>query len=947
MLEKITEEELNFLECWFYPIANAECLFSDFDNLSEFDESRLGEMRLYQYPMLSYEAIVDDITPKVTAKTKFKWHKMLGDGFNFGARKYGKCEKSDSLCLLSDGTYHPYSELVNTERSVFCLDENTQKITSALARFANNGVKECFRVELKTGKYIEITSNHPLLTNYGWKTVEELIFNKEVLIATPNCIPCCGIIEPSKNLAKLLGYLLGDGGTSIPNAVSFTNINAEIIKEYHEIADYFNCKVRFDGDCGYHVSKKDYQKSGYEKGVGIIRGEGHKLNVISEIVIKYGIDKLAKNKTIPEEIFSWKNEYIAILLNRLFACDGHINKLSRQIEIVLASKKMIYQISSLLLRFGIRGRIYYKPVILKGKKFDSWRYTISQDFNKFLDIVGIKSKDDGFRINSTYSTGDVIPNNYYYKIHPTLPNKKKYRLNSFKNYHPSKEKLSRLNKIFKNADIDKLLNSDIYWDKIKSIISIGLHPTVIVEVNNHHNYISNDIFSHNSLICLKLDIPLSLLYDDKCWCGMTSTDAIHIDGILDSVKDAAENHPILKYWKKQIHKTPKWSFIGKNGWLLDGVNMNILSKNPGHQFYGKHFRKLFGEEMSHENDKVFEKRKDALSELGAVFRFSGMTNFTRHSPAGKVFYDPKNKVHVINYPQFVNPTFDEDEKQERIKQYGGMDSIGFKVFVRGKVVEDGVSSFDMERVSRCYNEDQEIKRFEIPKDKFSTYDTRIIVERPKNATNVYVVGDVGDGSGGSEILVISESGEKYNYLYNITLYNLTHSQQEEIFKWIIGQVQANIIAIDCGDALGRTLCDGLEKCYGKERVVRYAGTSKVKIDFEKDDKGNVLMKDGQPVYREEFESEFAVHRLKHLLYEGKINIPLDFKFDAQFSSVMSLQLSNRTVYKCVSERDHLFDAFRVFAIAEWIKKSFVSQPIKNQNWGTGACNWKRPPRKEE
>lgn len=443
-----------------------------------------------------------------------------------------------------------------------------------------------------------------------------------------------------------------------------------------------------------------------------------------------------------------------------------------------------------------------------------------------------------------------------------------------------------------------------------------------------------------SLICIKVDMILSMLHDDNMWCGMTSTDAIHIDGVLDDVKDAMENHPIAKWWKKTIHKTPKWSISSKNGWKLDGVNMNILSKNPGHQFYGKHFKKIWGEEMSHETDKVFEKRKDALSEFGAIFRFSGMCNFTKFSPPGKAFYNPDNKIHVINLPQFVNPTFDEREKKERIEQYGGEDSIGYKTFVLGEVVEDGVSSFDMDRIALCIDETNEIKRFEITKEKFIDFQNRIIVERPKNASKIYINADIGE-SAGTEINIIAEVGEKYNYLYNIVLYNLSFVEQDAVFKWLVGQVRADFIALDCGDALGRTLADSFEKLYGKDRVIRYAGATKVDVDFEKDDEGNVVMQNGLPVYRQEYQSEFAVHRLKVLLYEGKINIPRDYKFETQFSSVMALQLSNRIVYRCVCEADHLFDSFRVFAIAQWLKNGIISKPIKTLEWGGGSNSWIR------
>ena len=277
-----------------------------------------------------------------------------------------------------------------------------------------------------------------------------------------------------------------------------------------------------------------------------------------------------------------------------------------------------------------------------------------------------------------------------------------------------------------------------------------------------------------TLVSEKLDIPLSLLHDDSWLCAFSSYDAIHIDSVLDVVKEALDNHSIIKHWKRTAKKSPKWKLIGRNGWKLEGVNMNILSKNPGHQFYGLHVKKLWIEEQSFETNTVYEKRQDALSESGAVLRFSGMTNFTAYSPSGKIFNDPVKKSKIINLPQYVNPTFTVKDNEERLRDYGGADTINYKIFVRGEIVEDGVSEFDMERVKQCYNEKKSIKTFEINKEKMKRFENLIVVERPANADRMLICSDIGE-SAGSEIIILSEVEDKYNYLYNISLYNLDHN----------------------------------------------------------------------------------------------------------------------------------------------------------------------------
>jgi hypothetical protein len=247
----------------------------------------------------------------------------------------------------------------------------------------------------------------------------------------------------------------------------------------------------------------------------------------------------------------------------------------------------------------------------------------------------------------------------------------------------------------------------------------------------------------------------------------------------------------------------------------------------------------------------------------------------------------------------------------------------------------------MERVKDCYQERKEIKSFEIKKDRYKHFKDFIVVERPKNADRIFICLDVGE-SAGTEIIILSEIGEKYNYLYNITLYNLIKDEQLEILTWLIDKLEANVVGLDCGDAMGRVLADDLEKKYSKDNIVRYAGATKLEVGFEKDQNNKILMKAGKPIYRLEFMSEWSVRRLKVLLYETRVSVPIDYKFDMQFNSVISTTSGTRKIYACVSETgDHLFDAFKVFAISQWVKKDFNQTPKMSQEFCSGVSSWKR------
>lgn len=67
-------------------------------------------------------------------------------------------------------------------------------------------------------------------------------------------------------------------------------------------------------------------------------------------------------------------------------------------------------------------------------------------------------------------------------------------------YSISTDKLTRINKTIKDHQLEKIIESSISWIPIKSITKIGPKRTFDISVNgkNKHNFVSNDIISHNS-----------------------------------------------------------------------------------------------------------------------------------------------------------------------------------------------------------------------------------------------------------------------------------------------------------------------------------------------------------------------------------------------------------------------------------------------------------------
>ncbi|HIK30795.1 MAG TPA: replicative DNA helicase [Oscillatoriales cyanobacterium M59_W2019_021] len=63
----------------------------------------------------------------------------------------------------------------------------------------------------------------------------------------------------------------------------------------------------------------------------------------------------------------------------------------------------------------------------------------------------------------------------------------------------SRDRAARLATVVRSEEIERLANSDIYWDEIVSIEADGMEEVYDLTVPNLHNFIANDIIVHNSI----------------------------------------------------------------------------------------------------------------------------------------------------------------------------------------------------------------------------------------------------------------------------------------------------------------------------------------------------------------------------------------------------------------------------------------------------------------
>lgn len=449
--------------------------------------------------------------------------------FVCGARGSGKCLTGDTLITLDNGEAIPIKELEARQEKVFALGHSLEITQAARTDFFKRTVDKTLKVRLQSGKEIELTPEHPLLTLNGWRPAENLSNGDR--IATPRVLPAFGSARMKECDVKLLAYLIAEGHLS-NQFVLFSNMDEKIIAEFRQSIAEFDPNLRIEQHSKpgcfrvAQVKKKvDLSMVVRDNATGRFTNKGHIIFKKSSIrqwlegVGLYG--KLSAEKFIPKEVMQLEKGQLALFLNRMFSCDGSIYRINRgrswAASIGFVSQRMTREIQHLLLRFGILSTFRKKKTRYKQNIIENYEVVIyGENVIKFIEEIGFFGEKEvreqtaihdmaGQKRNPNF---DTIPKEIWQSFQISNAKMASRELghganyiHSAKSYAPSRKKLLRIAEIERNVGIRVLANSDIYWDTIKEITEINGEKEVYdITVPIHHNFVANDIVVHNSYV---------------------------------------------------------------------------------------------------------------------------------------------------------------------------------------------------------------------------------------------------------------------------------------------------------------------------------------------------------------------------------------------------------------------------------------------------------------
>jgi replicative DNA helicase len=235
----------------------------------------------------------------------------------------------------------------------------------------------------------------------------------------------------------------------------------------------------------------------------------------------------AHEKVIPDVVFTLPKEQLALFLNRLFATDGWASVLaSGQAQIGYASvcEKLARQIQHLLLRFGIVAALKQRQVKYQGSRRTAWQLDITDAvaLSTFAKEIGIFSKEaavnrvvEAISARKYHSNRDLIPVEVWdiLKVEKGIESwsslAQRAALMNTSNIHVGKRSLSRnrlasLAVALNHQPLQDLAASEIYWDEIVSIESVGYQQVYDLTIPHTHNFVANDICVHNTSFVLNV-----------------------------------------------------------------------------------------------------------------------------------------------------------------------------------------------------------------------------------------------------------------------------------------------------------------------------------------------------------------------------------------------------------------------------------------------------------
>src|SRR3984957_15398929 len=431
-------------------------------------------------------------------------------------RESGCLTASTRILRADTGAEVTFGELMRTgERPlVWSLDERKRMVARPMTNVFPSGRKEVFRLRLASGREVEATGNHPFMKLEGWTPLEQLTVGDR--LAVPRRVP-----EPvdtqrmHDSEVMLLAHMIGDGSCVKRQPIRYASVDEANLAAVTVSAAYFGVTAVRDDYAAARVTTLRLPAP--------YRLTHSRRNPIAAWLDGLGLFGLRSHeKFVPQPVFALPTDQVALFLRHLWATDGSVRwdaKVGQgRIYYASTSRQLVDDVARLLLRVGVFARI--KRVRKAGYR-DGWHLYIygAENQARFLRHVGvhgmkaIAAQEVLTQLDSVVRNTnlDTVPREVWSQVKASLVSQEtthrefaaamgtKFCGSTMWKHAPSRSRLHRAAALLEDREIHDLATSDVFWDQIVEIASLGEMYVYDGTVDGTHNFVANGISVHNSL----------------------------------------------------------------------------------------------------------------------------------------------------------------------------------------------------------------------------------------------------------------------------------------------------------------------------------------------------------------------------------------------------------------------------------------------------------------
>ena len=402
------------------------------------------------------------------ASLGMKRRALLSKGVSaLGGGTDGMCVCAGTLIYTKIGKLVPIEELKHSDGILGWNPSTKQIVPQEITNVITPTKKECIKIVLEDGSYLQCSIDHPVLSNLKEKAESHNINGKRIAyrnwefhradalkvgnwVGKANNIDFWGDIELPQ--AYLVGMLIGDGTYEKGSSCRIFSVDPDTWKyiEENNLGVINHCDDN-------HPEKYSKEVRTYR----IING----MELMKSLGLVY---QTHENKTLPKDIFKYTKDSVCKLIAGLYDTDGSISvntdKSQYSITLYQSNKSLLQEVQTQLYKLGIKSTISTR----KAAQYKIGGRICNSKISYRLEVHDYRSAQN------------------FYKLIPLNISYKKEALEKI-------YKLSLTKKIKEHSDI-----SGASQVKIIDIIPLGKQTVYNLTCTPNHTYIANNIITHNT-----------------------------------------------------------------------------------------------------------------------------------------------------------------------------------------------------------------------------------------------------------------------------------------------------------------------------------------------------------------------------------------------------------------------------------------------------------------